>query len=65
MPGLTKGSSLSTTSWEQWNRTNALLGAASASARSVVNFIVLRDRGVISSWEVEELESDGVQGMNY
>jgi len=46
MPGLTKGSSLSTTSCEQWNRTNALLGAASASARSVVNFIVLRDRGL-------------------
>jgi len=65
MPGLTKGSSLSTTSCEQWNRTNALLGAASASARSVVNFIMLRDRGVTSSWEVEELELDGVQGMNY
>lgn len=47
MPGLTKGSSLSSTSCEQWNRTNAVLGAANRSTveRSVTHCIMSIELG--------------------
>jgi hypothetical protein len=39
MPGVTSGSSLSMTSCEQWNRTSALLGAASINAMILLHHI--------------------------
>jgi hypothetical protein len=40
MPGVTRGSSLSMTNCEQWNRTSAMLGVAIINARKLLHHIL-------------------------